>query len=97
MARQIFTVDAHIVDANGSFAYLDGYPKKFDSNSYQNDIDKTKKRAEGDLSEVWGAMCKRDDRLIQVVTLTDVFGNMIEKKSMGDFPVDVEPEPEQAE
>ena len=93
MARQIFTVDAHIVDANGSFAYLDGYPKKYDSNNYQNDIDKTKKRAEGDFSEVWGAMCKRDDRLIQAVVLTDVFGNLIDKKSMGDFPADVEPEP----
>ena len=95
MTRQIFTVDAHIVDANGNFAYLQDYPKKFDSANYQNDIDKTKKRAEGDLSEVWGAMCKRDDRLIQVVTLTDVFGNQIDRKSMGDFPA--EPEPEQAE
>lgn len=88
MARNIFTVDAHIVDANGAFAYLDGYPKKFDSNSYQGDVDKAQKRAEGDMSETWGAMCKRDDRLIQVVSLSDVFGNLIEKKSMGNFPAE---------
>lgn len=90
MARNIFLVDAHIVDANGNFNFLDDYPKKFDSANYDDDVDKAKKRAEGDASEVWGAMCKRDDRLIQVVSLSDVFGNLIEKKSMGDFPVEPE-------
>lgn len=90
MARNIFLVDAHIVDANGNFNFLDGYPKKFDSANYDDDVDKAQKRAEGDASEVWGAMCKRDDRLIQVVGLTDVFGNLIWKKSMGDFPVEPE-------
>lgn len=85
MARQIFIVDAHIVDANGTFNYVDGYPKRFDSNSYQNDIEKTKRRAEGDMSEAWGAMCKVDTRQIQTVTLTTVDGFMLEKKSTGAF------------
>lgn len=83
--RQIFIVDAHIVDANGTFNYVDGYPKRFDSNSYQNDIEKTKRRAEGDMSEAWGAMCKVDTRQIQTVTLTTVDGFMLEKKSTGAF------------
>lgn len=90
MARQIFIVDAHIVDANGTFNYISGYPKRFDSNSYDNDIDKTQRRAEGDMSETWGAMCKVDTRQIQTVTLSTVDGFQIERKTMGQF---IEEEP----
>lgn len=85
MARQIFNVDAWIVDANGTFNRLSGYPKKFDSNSYDDDPDKAQRRAEGDLSETWGAMCKRDDRWIQTVTLTDAFGFQLVVKTNGHF------------
>lgn len=85
MARQIYIVDAHIVDANGTFNYVDGYPKRFDSNSYQGDTEKARRRAEGDMSEAWGAMCKVDTRQIQTVTLTTVDGFMLEKKSTGAF------------
>ena len=92
MARQIFIVDAHIVDANGTFNYISGYPKRFDSNSYDSDIDKTQRRAEGDMSEAWGAMCKRDDRQIQTVTLSTVDGFQIERRTMGQF---TEEEPNQ--
>ena len=90
MARQIFIVDAHIVDANGTFNYVDGYPKRFDSRSYQGDVDKAQRRAEGDMSDAWGDMCKVDTRQIQTVTLMTADGQLIEKKSMGGF---VEPEP----
>ena len=86
MARQIFIVDAFIVDANGTFNHLDNYPKKFDSKNYQDDIAKTQRRAEGDMSEIWGAMCKVDTRQIQTVTLETVDGFQIEKRSMGMFP-----------
>lgn len=86
MARQIFIVDAFIVDSNGTFNNLAGYPKTFDSKNYDNDINKAQRRAEGDLSEVWGAMCKRDDRMIQTVTLTDVFGFQLDRKTNGSFP-----------
>ena len=92
--RNIFIVSAFIVDSNGTFSYLSGYPKTFDSKNYSDNVDIAKKRAEGDMFEQWGAMCKRDDRQIQTVTLCDVFGNVIEKKSMGNFPA-VDPEPEQ--
>ena len=89
--RNIFIVNAFIVDANGTFANMSGYPKTFDSKNYGDDVDKAKKRAEGDMSEQWGEMCKRDDRQIQTVMLSDVFDNVFEKKSMGNFPT-VEPE-----
>ena len=92
MARQIFIIDAIVVDANGTFNHLPGYPKQFDSNSYQGDIDKTQRRAEGDASEAWGAMCKVDTRQIQTVTLSTIDGFQLWRKTMGAFP---EPEPEQ--
>ncbi len=94
--RNIFIVDAIIVDANGTMNHLSGYPKPFDSDTYEGDIAKARKRADGDLSETWGAMCKRDDRQIQTVTMTNVFGELLEKKSMGTFPEPV-PEPKEPE
>ncbi len=95
--RNIFIVDAHIVDANGAFHYIDGYPKTFDSKNYSDDVDKTKKRAEGDASEQWGAMCKQDTRLIQTVTMTDVFGNVFIRNSMGDFAENTQTEEAETE
>lgn len=86
MARQIFIVDAMVVDSNGTFNRIQGYPKQFDSRSYGDDIDKTKRRAEGDMSETWGAMCKIDTRQIQTVTLSTVDGFMLDRKSSGAFP-----------
>lgn len=90
MARQIFIVEAFIVDANGTFNYLSGYPKKFDSKNYGDDIDKTLRRADGDMSEAWSSMCKVDTRQIQTVTLSTIDGFQLDKKSMGAFK---EPEP----
>ena len=86
MARQIFVVNAQIVDSTGKFSVLDGYPKTFDSNSYSQDIDKAQRRAEGEFSDVWGAMCKRDDRQIQTVMLYSADGFVIDKKTSGGFP-----------
>ena len=95
MPRQIFKVDAMIVDANGTYNALSGYPKTFDSKNYQNDIDKAQRRAEGDFSECWGAMCKRDDRMIQTVTLSTVDGFQLDRKTTGGFPPDPEEEVEE--
>ena len=91
MARQIFIVEAFIVDANGTFTYLEGYPKTFDSKHYQNDIDKTQRRADGDMSDVWGDMCNVDTRQIQTVVLKTVDGFEITHRTMGGFPADPEP------
>lgn len=95
MERQIFKVDAQIVDANGAFHVLDGYPKTFDSRNYGNSVDKAQRRAEGEFSDTWGAMCKRDDRIIQTVVLSTVEGFQLDKKSYGVFPEDPEPEQEE--
>ena len=95
MARNIFIVDAHIIDANGQFHYLDGYPKPFDSKNYQDDVDKALKRADGDASEIWGAMCKVDTRKMQYVNVNSVDGSQVTgyPKVMGSL---YEPEPVEA-
>ena len=90
--RNIFTVNAQIVDSNGTHAFLGGYPKKFDSKNFEDTaaehetaVDIAHKRADGEFAEAWAAMCKNDARQIQSVTLEDVYGNMLDRKSMGGF------------
>ena len=91
MARNIFRVDAFIIDANGAYHGQDGYPKNFDSKNYGDDVDKAYKRADGDAMSVWASFCTQDTRMIQTVTLSDISGNLIYKKSMGGFPADPVP------
>lgn len=83
MQRQIFIVNAQIVDANGAYANLSGYPKTFDSHLYGDDINKAQRRAIGDMSECFGAMCKRDDRQLQTVLCMTADGFVVEKRSIG--------------
>lgn len=97
MKRNIFIVDAQIVDANGTFNKLSGYPKLFDSRSYSDDIDKALLRARGEFHNTIGAMCTRDDRQLQTVVLMSADGFIIEREAIGqiaDLP-DSEPEPEE--
>ena len=94
MTRQIFIVDAHIVDANGTLNYLDGYPKRFDSKSCNNDIDKAQIRAIGDASEAFGAMCKVDTRQLQTVVVMTADGFIVDKRTIGKLADVPEPTPE---
>ena len=91
MNRNIFIVNAQVVDANGTFNGLDGYPKRVDSNSYKGDVDKARRRADGLFSEAWSSMCKIDTRMIQTVTLEDAYGYQLDRKSIGGFPADPKP------
>ena len=88
MARNIFSVNAMIVGSDGTFYNVDGYPKAFDSKSYQDDVDKAQARAEAEFADAWSAMNKRDDRLISTVVMCDVYGNQLDKKCRGDFTVE---------
>ena len=83
MERNIFVVDAQIVDANGTFSKLSGYPKFFDSRSYSNDINKALLRARGEFYDTIGAMCKRDDRQLQTAILMSADGFVIEREAIG--------------
>ena len=55
MQRNIFEVYAKVVDANGAYNTLSGYPKVFDSRAYSGDIDKTLRRATAEFCETAGA------------------------------------------
>lgn len=88
MARNIFIVDAYQVDGSGNYTHISGFPKSFDSNSYEGDVDKALKRATGSFAETWSGFCAVDNKYVQTVTLMDVFGNQIDKKSIGNFPTE---------
>lgn len=83
MARNIYIVDATLVDANGTFGRLNGYPKQIDSKNYNGDVDKARKRAEGYFSDVWSSFCNRDDRQKQTVVLYSMDGTIIDSKTDG--------------
>ena len=79
MIRQIYIVNASVVDANGAWSTVEGYPKTFDSKSYiknhgENAVNIARKRAEGEAADAWSAMCKIDTRQIQLVTVTTADG-----------------------
>ena len=94
MQRVIYEVYAKVVDANGSYNTLSGYPKAFDSRNYDNDPEKTLKRAQGEFAETWGTMCKRDDRQLQTVILMTADGFVLDRKADGAIAPLPDPEPE---
>ena len=94
MTRVIYVVDAKIVDANGTFSTLSGYPKVFDSKFYDNDAEKTLQRAKGESHDTFGAMCKRDDRQMQTVILMTADGRTVDRQTIGAVAPLPDPEPE---
>ena len=96
VCREIYVVTAYIVDANGTFNALTGYPKTFDSKNYDHDLDKTRQRAYGDWHDVLGAMCKVDTREVQIAGIVRVSDGMqIETARIGNLKKLPDPEPEQ--
>ena len=83
MKRQIFEVYAKIVDANGAYNTLSGYPKSFDSHNYDDNVDKALMHATGEFASTWGAMCLREDRQLQTVILMSADGFVIDRKVIG--------------
>ena len=85
MKRQIYEVYAKVVDGSGAYNTLSGYPKVFDSRTYNNDINKTLMRATGEFATTWGALCLREDRQLQMVLLMTADGFVIDKKVIGEI------------
>ena len=84
MQRHIYEVYAKVVDANGTYNTLSGYPKAFDSRLYNHDLDKTIRRAYAEYFSTLGTMYSRDDRQLQLVILIDVNnGLIIERQTVG--------------
>lgn len=98
MKREIYEVYAKIVDANGAYNTLSGYPKTFDSHSYNDDIDKARMRAYGEYHDALGAMCKRDDRQVQIAMILRASDGMqIEMSRLGELAELPDPEEEETE
>ena len=77
MKREIFEVVAKVVDANGTLNALTGYPKTFDSRSYNNDITKTQQRAVGEWHNALGAMSVADTRQCQIAFVYRVSDGLV--------------------
>ncbi len=98
MKREIYEVYAKVVDANGAYNTLSGYPKAFDSHLYDDDVEKARKRAYGEYHEALGTMCKRDDRQVQIAMILRASDGMqIEMQKLGELADLPDPEPEEPE
>ena len=86
MQRDIYEVYAKVVDANGNYNTLSGYPKVFDSKNYDNDSQKAHDRANGEYHSTLGAMYARDDRQLQIAMIIHAnTGQQIEMTRVGDM------------
>lgn len=89
MARMIYRVDAWIVDKNGNYQQITGYPKPMDSKGYGNDPKKAFRRAMSEVCDIAGPMYKVDERQVQTVILMDVYGNVLHQVNIGELPEEV--------
>ena len=92
MARSIIIVNAtqvvtSQVNPQGILSVVSGYPKTFDSNSYDGDIELTMKKAKADYYNRLGIMYDdtNNARIIKTVTLENVKGETILHESIGGF------------
>lgn len=84
--REIFEVIAKVVDANGSYNDLTGFPKVFDSRQYNDDAVIASNRAYGAYHDALGAMCKVDSRQVQYACILRCSDGMqIARSSLGGF------------
>lgn len=95
--RQIFVVRADVVDANGAFNPLSGYPKSFDSKTspYNGDIGMCLDRAKAEWHDAVSAMLKSNvGRQLQTAVLMTADGRIIETFHKGAIAPVVIPDPE---
>ena len=89
MVREIYEVYAKIVDANGAYNTLTGYPKTFDSRNYNTDPAYTELRARGQLGEAFSQMVKVTTRKLQIgFVVRAKTGEIIDKVIIGTIPDD---------
>ena len=85
MKRRIYEVYAKVVDANGNYNTLSGYPKAFDSKNYGDNFTKTENRARAEFHSALAAMYVRDDRPFQEAILLSTSGDVLEIEKIGDL------------
>ena len=77
MQREIYITYAFIVDANGTWSNLSGYPMSRDSKTLDNDLDKTLARAQADNADAWSNINKTDTRQLGTVFTVAADGFMV--------------------
>lgn len=90
--RNIFIVNATIVDSNGTYSTVSGFPKRFDSESYvtsENPTETALRRAKAAYHTQLGLNYAVDGRMMQTVTLSQADGRIIMRESEGSFPAPV--------
>ena len=102
MKREIYEVNAKVVDASGGYNNLTGYPQSFDSHQNGDDCDKAMNKAHAAYNSAASAgyTAASSGRPLTIVTLTRISdGRQLEKACIGKMPglPDPEPEPEEEE
>lgn len=100
MARNIFIINAtQVVTSDthpeGMFSIISGFPKIYDSLSYNGDIEAALKAAKAEYyARLSANYAGSATRVMATVTLEQANGQLILRDSTGTFPVIVEPESE---
>lgn len=91
-ATQVVTSESH---PEGLFSPVPGYPKTYDSNSYNGDIELTRRMANAEYYNRLGNMYgdTNANRVMKTVTLENAKGELLLHESIGEFPAE-EPEEE---
>ena len=100
--RNIFLVNATqvVVSENnpgGMFSVMTGFPKTFDSTSYNGDIEQTLKAAKSAYYDQLSKNYGYTNRAMTTVTLTAADGKQLLHECIGGFPVTEVEEPEEVE
>lgn len=91
-ATQVVTSDSH---PEGIFSVMSGYPKTYDSQSYNGDIEAALRAAKSEYySRLSANYVGSATRVMSTITLSQANGQLIMRDSIGAFPVVVEPESE---
>ena len=97
--RNIFTVNATQVVVSeahpeGVYSVYQGYPKNFDSTDYEGDVELARIVADAEYSDRVKQFALSKTRAKWTVTLTNVDGDVLAKRTWGAFP---EPTPNEEE
>ena len=105
MARNIFIVNAtQVVTSDshpeGLFSVISGFPKNYDSETYEGNAEKALNAAKSEYyARLSANYAGSTARVMATVTLSQANGQLIMRDSTGAFPVvqpsPVEPEPEE--
>ena len=91
-ATQVVTSDSH---PEGLFSVISGYPKTYDSRSYDGSAESALNAAKAEYySRLSANYTGSANRVMAVVTLEQADGRQIMRDSIGAFPVEPEPNAE---